>query len=93
MLYLIHFERPLSHARHYLGFVESSDGLQARLKRHADGNGAVIMAAVQAAGIAWQVVRTWPDGTRTDERRLKRQKHHWRFCPIYKREKTNGSNP
>lgn len=80
MLYLIHFDTPLHHARHYLGFVEQD--LPARLEQHRAGNGARLMAAIARAGITWQVVRVWPDGTRTDERRLKNQKAATGLCPI-----------
>jgi len=81
MIYLIHFERPLHHARHYLGFCEDG-GLEARLERHATGRGSKLMKAVQQAGIRWCVVRTWPDGTRDEERRLKNRKNTPCLCPV-----------
>ena len=77
-VYLIHFDLPYRHARHYLGWTRD---LSARLSDHASGRGARLMAVVTAAGIGWDVVRTW-NGTRSDERRLKRRGGRARLCPI-----------
>jgi hypothetical protein len=48
------------------------------------GNGAKFMGAVNAAGIHYQLARTWEGegATRSFERRLKNQKNTWRLCPI-----------
>ena len=86
-VYLIHFDRPLGNpdnprgqAQHYIGYA---DDLERRLAQHRSGNGSALMAAVTRAGIGWQVARTWPDGDRTLERRLKRMKAAPRLlCPI-----------
>ena len=77
-VYLIHLDRPLAHARHYLG---STDDLERRLHEHEQGNGSKMLAAVARAGITWQLARTWP-GDRAWERRLKRYKKSKRLCPI-----------
>lgn len=78
-IYLIHFERPYHHAKHYIGW--SSD-VDARMIAHEVGRGSALMRAVTGAGIKWKVVRTWP-GTRDDERRLHRQKNSpARLCPV-----------
>ena len=82
MVYLIHFERPYKHARHYLGFVARPEGLDARLAAHAAGNGARLLAVVNLAGIAWRLVRTWPEGTRADERRIKNYRCTPDYCPV-----------
>lgn len=79
MVYLIHFERKLKHAQHYLGFVESD--LEQRLERHRSGQGAKLMKAVIAAGIPWEVVKVWPDGDRNFERSLKNKRKSRCFCP------------
>lgn len=50
MIYLIHFERPLSHAQHYLG---SSTRVLARLAEHAAGNGARITEVLWELGEEW----------------------------------------
>jgi predicted GIY-YIG superfamily endonuclease len=76
-VYLIHFERPYQHARHYAGWASDLTG---RLRHHRQGNGSRLMAAVSAARIPWRVVRTW-DADRNFERKLK-QHSLTRFCPV-----------
>lgn len=84
-VYLIHFDRPYKHARHYLGFVEEAEGLEARMHRHEHGNGSRLMAVITEAGIPWQLVRVWPNGDRNFERHLKNQKNSKHLCPICNR--------
>jgi hypothetical protein len=72
MLYLIHFDSPYKHARHYRGYCADGE-LAARLARHRSGHGARLLSVVAAAGIGWRCVRTWPGG-RQQERTLKRRK-------------------
>lgn len=76
-VYLIHFDRPYRHARHYLGYTED---LQTRMTDHANGRGARLMAVITDAGIEWQLARTWRGGRRR-ERQLKRQGGASRLCP------------
>ena len=80
LIYLLHFERRLHHAGHYLGFVESD--LERRLEEHRTGRGSRLMAAIVAAGIGFVLVRTW-EGDRHLERKLKKC-HHVpnRLCPV-----------
>lgn len=84
-IYLIHFSRPYKHARHYLGYTTN---LEERLECHrsGDGHSARLMQVITEAGIPWELVRTW-QGSRKDERRLKRQKNSPRLCPICRRER------
>ena len=96
-VYLIHFAHPLGntanphgYAQHYIGYAKGH-GLEARIEAHRKGNGAAIMTAVNAAGIPWEVVKTWP-GDRQFERLLKRQKHAARYCPICKAARANHQN-
>lgn len=77
-IYLIHFDRPYHHARHYLGWTQYLD---ARLAHHQAGNGARLMAAVSAAGIGWRVVQTWK-GDRNLERRIKNCHGLAQCCPV-----------
>lgn len=77
-IYLIHFERPYRHARHYLGWAAH---LTARIAHHRNGSGARLLQVVGEAGIDWDVVRTWR-GTRVDEARLKSHKNNVRMCPV-----------
>jgi predicted GIY-YIG superfamily endonuclease len=82
VIYLIHFDRPYRHARHYLGYCRTPEDLAARLARHRAGRGARLLRVVQGAGIGWHVARTWPDGDRTRERRLKNNRNGPRYCPV-----------
>ena len=77
-VYLLHFDQPYRHARHYLGWALD---LAARLAEHARGQGARLLAVVRDAGIGWTLARTWP-GTRTRERQLKNQGGASRRCPL-----------
>ena len=80
MIYIIHFDRPYYHARHYVGFC--ADGkLEERLSRHRKGRGSRLMLAVEAAGVTWTVVDTRL-GDRNFERLIKRAKNTPRFCPV-----------
>lgn len=77
-VYLLHFDEPYRHARHYLG---SADDLAARLKRHRAGAGARLIEVVTKSGIGFALARTWPGG-REEERRLKARHNAPRLCPI-----------
>lgn len=79
-IYLLHFEQPLRHARHYLGFTEG-ETVDQRIERHRSGRGSKLMAAVTRSGIDFRVVKTW-SGTRHLERELKRSKNIPRHCPV-----------
>ncbi len=77
-VYLIHAERRLHHAQHYLG---STNDLQARIAQHRAGTGAKLLAAFNQAGIAWSVVRLWPGGY-AQEKALKRRNNGRDLCPV-----------
>ena len=78
IVYLVHFAEPYKHSRHYIG---STCDLPARLQEHRAGTGARLLAVVNEAGIAWEVVRQWK-GTRKDERKLKNRHNARRLCPV-----------
>lgn len=77
-VYLLHFDRPLAHARHYIGFTKNLDS---RLGRHENGRGSRLVDAVLEAGIGYTVAKTW-NGDRNFERWLKRKKNTPQLCPI-----------
>lgn len=81
-VYLIHFETPYRHAKHYLGWTGN---LEQRIKAHASGEGSPLMAAVQRAGIDWRLARTWENVDRYFERKL-HHRHGTRLCPICTRK-------
>lgn len=89
-LYLLHFDRPYKHARHYLGWARDLAALHRRVDVHyaatpGDGKNHALMIALKQAGISFTLARIWPDGTRQDERR-KKQRGHARQCPMCRAE-------
>lgn len=80
VVYLLHFERPYKHARHYVGYT--SKGLNERLERHRAGGGARLLEVITEAGITFELARTWRPGTRALERQIKRRHDAPKMCPI-----------
>ncbi len=81
-VYLIHFDQPLHHARHYIGKAKF---LKLRLKHHKAGSGARILQVCNERGITYDVVRVWKSKTEPAgklERRLKNMKNSPELCPI-----------
>jgi predicted GIY-YIG superfamily endonuclease len=85
-VYLLHFDAPYRHAKHYRG---STSDLGARLEAHRNGEGARLMAVVREAGIGFTLARTW-EGGRTRERQLKVQGGASRCCPICRANRRAG---
>lgn len=81
-VYLLHFDRPYHHARHYMGWTTNLDS---RLSSHANGSGARLMEVLRTAGITFTLARTWV-GDRNFERTLKNRKCAPRLCPICREE-------
>ena len=88
-VYLLHFDQPIGNpeksrgqAQHYIGYTSGS--VEERVKEHASGAGACIMAAVVDKGIGFRVARVWPEGGRALERKLKAQHNARRLCPLCK---------
>lgn len=77
-LYLLHFDRPLKQASHYIGFTSRT--VEERLDDHVRGDGAKLTSAASRLGIPMAVVWTG-SGTRDDERRLKNRKNARQICP------------
>jgi predicted GIY-YIG superfamily endonuclease len=86
-VYLLHFDTPYKHARHYLGQTQD---LHLRLADHRTGktHAARLIQVILDAGLTFTLARVWECGTwaeaRALERQLKRQKHGPRLCPICK---------
>jgi predicted GIY-YIG superfamily endonuclease len=77
-VYLLHFDRPYKHARHYVGWTLD---VKRRLAEHEAGRGARLLAVVHEAGIGWQLARMWSGGP-ARERQIKAQGGHARQCPL-----------
>lgn len=78
MVYLLHYDAPLHHAQHYVGYCDDP----VRIEKHGNGtSGAHLPAAFHRAGTQFVVARTW-DGDRALERRLKTRHNARMLCPI-----------
>lgn len=83
VVYLLHYEQPMHHAQHYLGWTND---LPTRLRMHASGTDAarakcVITTEFTRRNIEFAVACTWT-GTLALEKQLKRQKNSRRLCPL-----------
>lgn len=78
VIYLLHFDQPFKHTRHYIGWASN---LEARLEHHRRGTGARLLAVLNQHGIGWTLARTW-SGTRSRERQLKNMGGASRRCPM-----------
>lgn len=81
MIYLLHFDRPISPdhtCQHYLGYTHN---LAARIQCHHTGNGARLPQVAHERGIGFTVVRVWQGG-KDRERRIKDRHAHPALCPI-----------
>lgn len=84
ILYLLHFETPMSHAQHYLG---STDNVRRRIKRHRDQQGARITSVATERNIQLIVAGLFQpkdpsDNIRKIEANAKLLKNGRRYCPI-----------
>lgn len=77
-VYLIHFDRPYRHARHYIG---ASVCFDRRIAEHRNGTGARLLQVLREHGIGWRVVGLW-DGDYDRENKIKARKHAVRYCPV-----------
>jgi hypothetical protein len=59
VIYIIHFETPYFHARHYVGYCKDG-ALDQRLARHRAGLGSRLMHAIELACIEYTVALTHP---------------------------------
>ncbi len=82
-VYLLHFDQPYHHARHYIGFATD---LERRLIQHQSGSGARLVEVVVNAGRSFTLARIWPNTDRSFERRLHRRKDSPRMCPVCRQQ-------
>ncbi|HLY75933.1 MAG TPA: endonuclease [Planctomycetota bacterium] len=86
-VYMLHFDRPVRHARHYRGWASNLDG---RLAHHAAGTGAKLTALAVRMGIGFQLAVSYP-GDKNEERRFHNMGGATRLCPICK-ENSNADS-
>lgn len=82
-VYLLHFDKPYKHAKHYIGWTAN---LSERLAAHMTGgaDSGRLMAVIKEAGIGFKLARIWTEATRDFERSLKNKKCAPQLCPICK---------
>jgi predicted GIY-YIG superfamily endonuclease len=85
-VYLLHFDRPFHHARHYIGYTQRDDVAE-RLAEHVAGRGANLVKHAINAGITVVIARVWQNVSRGTERKKKNQGGAARICPICKAER------
>jgi len=78
-VYLIHFNEPFKHAKHYVGWTTD---VESRILCHKEGRGARLMQVLNENGIDWQLVRVWEGASRGFERKIKNMKKTSLYCPI-----------
>lgn len=86
-IYLLHFDPPYKHARHYLGWTEGDDPWP-RIIRHLQGQGSPLVRAAVESGSLVTLARTWSDSDRYKERRIKNGGGLRRVCPVCRDEST-----
>lgn len=79
IVYLIHLDRKMKHAQHYLGYVHNN--VEKRFNQHYTKKGAKILKAAREQKIGFSIVRVWEGVDRTFERRLKNRKKARCICP------------
>ena len=106
IVYLLAFDEPVGHAWHYrgwtgdartrtwrLGLRSDSRRLPKRLRKHAEGRGARLLAVARARGIGWTLADFRP-GDRNEERRLKNSGAYCRRdCMFCKADMPHGRKP
>jgi predicted GIY-YIG superfamily endonuclease len=79
-VYLLHFEPPYRHARHYLGF---SADIDRRVSEHQLGTSRQpLISAALNVGTNLVLTRTWEGADRNFERKLKNKKNTPKLCPV-----------
>lgn len=78
-IYLLHFDPPLHHAKHYLGWAAD---IKARFGVHLDHKGSPLVSAAVKNGSEVTLARTWEGAGRGTERRLKKRKNLRSLCPL-----------
>ena len=88
-VYLLHFDTPFGHAKHYTGWAANLAG---RLEHHAKGSGARLTQVVAQAGIGWSLAHTVDGVDRFFERKMKARGAS-RRCPICQGKVTPAQVP
>lgn len=79
-VYVLHFDPPYKHARHYIGFCEGT--VEKRFERHCNGNGNPLVKAAKNAGSKITVAHVFEGASRTFERQLKNRRDVCKWCKL-----------
>lgn len=81
-VYILHFNVPLKHAKHYVGF---SNDVDTRIQEHREGRSrARIMEVLAERKIDFVLARVFEGEGKAFERQLKKRKNTPKYCPICK---------
>lgn len=78
-VYLIHMDRPIGNAQHYVGWAKDA---AKRLKEHQRGRGGRLLAVANDRDITYETARIWEPATRRFERRVKNYSRARQLCPV-----------
>lgn len=93
MIYILHLDTPLHHARHYVGYSANKRTLNARIEHHRKGTAHCRFTEVlREKGIGFTLARVM-EGDRTMERKIKRTKSVRDYCPICSGGKVREYHP
>lgn len=90
-VYVLHFEPPYRHARHYVGFTPRT--AEARLEDHVHGRGSPLVKAAADAGSEIKIAQVWEGASRTFERHVKNRADVPRWCPCCNRHERPMPQP
>lgn len=88
-VYLLHFETPYKHAKHYVGYSKDID---ARIELHRQGQAARLTQVIKAAGISFVEAKRWRNKSQAFERSLKNRGGASRYCPICRAKLREGKH-
>lgn len=90
VVYLLHFDRPVGHAQHYMGICKVNR-LHWRQLEHLRGNGARLTARAAELNIGWTVANLYPTADPLLERRLKTTGRFSSSCKLCANRRTDGA--
>lgn len=80
-VYVLHFDPPFKHARHYVGWTDQED-IAARLDDHVKCRGSRLVKAAAAAGVKVEIAHVIVGADRNFERKIKRSTDVCRWCRL-----------
>ena len=81
IVYVLHFDRPVGPARHYIG-ITRRERLAQRMHDHQGTSASWLTAKAAKLGIGFTLAKTFDAESHADEQRIKRAGHFDKICPI-----------